>query len=219
MSDKKFIITKVGGQQNREGNKSVIQLNIKKKIDSISQTDSQEKSQILINDLIYNNNKLHEGKYILLILFIFILDTNNQITMEKHLEVDVEAKIKKIEIILNKKNRMEDSVKTKNKKKIGRIDKEKNLINNEIKRKQTEIERKKTEIKRIQAEIERKQTEIQELTTELTEMDEEKKNIQEGETIQLIEIGKEIEKEKNDYFLSLMDDIEIKKTLKGFKKN
>ncbi len=46
-------------------------------------------------------------------------------------------------------------------------------------------------------------------------MDEEKKNIQEGETIQLIEI----EKEKNDYFLSLMDDIEIKKTLKGFKKN
>jgi len=46
-------------------------------------------------------------------------------------------------------------------------------------------------------------------------MDEEKKNIQEGETIQLIEI----EKEKNDYFLSLMDDIEIKKTLKEFKKN
>ena len=226
MSDKKFIITKVGGQQNREGNKSVIQLNIKKKIDSISQTDSQEKSQILINDLIYNNNKLHEGKYILLILFIFILDTNNQITMEKHLEVDVEAKIKKIEIILNKKNRMEDSVKTENKKKIGKIDKEKNLINNEIKWKQKGIERKQAEIKMMQAEIERSQTEIernqteiQELTTELAGKDEEKKNIQEGETIQLIEIGNEIENEKNNYRLGLMDDIEIKKTLKGFKKN
>ena len=103
MSDKKFIITKVGGQQNREGNKSIIQLNIKKKIDSISQTDSQEKSQILINELNYNNNKLYEGKYILLILFIFILDTNNQITMEKQLKADIEEKIKKIESILNKK--------------------------------------------------------------------------------------------------------------------
>jgi len=46
---------------------------------------------------------LHEGKYILLILFIFILDTNNQITMEKQLKVDIEEKIKKIEFILNKK--------------------------------------------------------------------------------------------------------------------
>jgi len=37
--------------------------------------------------------------------------------MEKQLEVDVEAKIKKIEDILNKKrNRMEDSVKTQKKK-------------------------------------------------------------------------------------------------------
>ena len=91
---------------------------------------------------------------------------------------------------------MEDSIKAENKKKIGRIDEEKNHINNEI---------------------ERKQTEIQELKTELNWKDEEKKNIQEGETIQLIEIGKEIEKEKNDYLLALMDDIEIKKTLKEFK--
>ena len=58
MSDKKFIITKVGGQQNREGNKSIIQLNIKKKIDSISQTDSQENNQILINNLIYNTSDI-----------------------------------------------------------------------------------------------------------------------------------------------------------------
>ena len=169
---------------------------------------------------------MHEGKYILLILFIFILDTNNQITMEKQLKIDVETKIKKIHSILKKKNRMEDSVKTENKKKIGKIDKEKNLINNEIKRKQKGIERKQTEIKMMQAEIERmkveierNQTEIQELTTELAGKDEEKKNIQEGETIQLIEIGNEFEKEKNDYRLALMDDIEIKKTLKGFKKN
>ena len=45
---------------------------------------------------------MHEGKYIL-ILIIFILDTNNQITMEKQQEVDVEATVKKIEVILNKK--------------------------------------------------------------------------------------------------------------------
>jgi hypothetical protein len=83
-------------------------------------------------------------------------------------------------------------------KKFGRIEEEKNHINNEI---------------------ERKQTEIQELKTELNWKDEEKKNIQEGETIQLIEIGKEIEKEKNDYLLALMEDIEIKKTLKNLKKN
>ena len=42
MSDKKFIITKVGGQQNIESNKSAIQINIKKKIDTISQTDSKK---------------------------------------------------------------------------------------------------------------------------------------------------------------------------------
>ena len=93
---------------------------------------------------------------------------------------------------------MEDSIKAENKKKFGRIEEEKNHINNEI---------------------ERKQTEIQELKTELNWKDEEKKNIQEGETIQLIEIGKEIEKEKNDYLLALMEDIEIKKTLKNLKKN
>ena len=102
MPNKKFIITKVGGQQNIESNKSAIQINIKKKIDTISQADSQEKYQILINNLIYNNNKLNEGKYIL-ILFIFILDTNNQMKMEKQIEVNVEAKIQKIEAILNKK--------------------------------------------------------------------------------------------------------------------
>ncbi len=71
----------------------------------------------------------------------------------------------------------------------------------------------------MQVEIERNQTEIQELTTELAGKDEEKKNIQEGEAIQLIEIGNEIENEKNDYRLALMVDIEIKKNLKGFKKN
>jgi len=113
---------------------------------------------------------------------------------------------------------MEDSVKTENKKKIGKIDKEKNLINNEIKRKQKGIERKQAEIKMMQAEIERNQTEIQELTTELAGKDEEKKNIKEGETIQFIEIGNEIENEKNNYRLALMDDIEIKKTVKGLKK-
>ena len=84
---------------------------------------------------------------------------------------------------------MEDSIKAENKKKIGRIDEEKNHINNEIER----------------------------LKIELAGKDEEKKNIQEGEEIQIIEIGKEIEKEKNDYLLALMDDIQIKKTLKEFK--
>ena len=65
----------------------------------------------------------------------------------------------------------------------------------------TKAENKK-KVERIDKEIERKQKEIQEL-------DEEKRNIQEGEEIQLNEIGNEIEKEKNDYLLALMDDIEI----------
>ena len=102
--------------------------------------------------------------------------------MEKQLEIDFEATVKKLEVILNKKKqRMEDATKAENKKKVERIDKE----------------------------IERKQKEIQEL-------DEEKRNIQEGEEIQLIEIGNEIE--KNYYLLALMDDIEIQKALKGFRK-
>ncbi len=104
--------------------------------------------------------------------------------MEKQLEIDFEATVKKLEVILNKKKkRMEDATKAENKKKVERIDKE----------------------------IERKQKEIQEL-------DEEKRNIQEGEEIQLIEIGKEIEKEKNEYLLALLDDIEIQKALKRFRK-
>ena len=111
--------------------------------------------------------------------------------MEKQIEIDFEATVKKLEVILNKKKqRMEDATKAENKKKVERIDKE---------------------IERKQKEIERKQKEIQEL-------EEEKRNIQEGEGIQLNEIGNEIAIEKNDYLLALMDDIEIQKALKGFRK-
>jgi len=111
--------------------------------------------------------------------------------MEKQLGIDFEATVKKLEVILNKKKkRMEDATIAENKKKVERIDKEKNLINKEIERKQKEIQ----------------------------ELEEEKRNIQEGEEIQLKEIGNEIEKEKNDYLLALMDDIEIQKALKGFRK-
>ena len=118
--------------------------------------------------------------------------------MEKQLEIDFEATVKKLEVILNKKKkRMEDNIKAENKKKVERIDEEKNRINKEI---------------------ERKKKEIQELKKELNGKDEEKRNIQEGEEIQLIEIGNEIEKEKNYYLLALMDDIEIQKALKGFRK-
>ena len=137
------------------------------------------------------------GKYIL-ILFIFILDINNQLTMEKQLKIEAEERVKKMKVILNKKKkRMEDSIKAVNRKKIERIEEEKNLINKEIKKKKREIE---------------------ELTAELTGKDEEKKNIQEGEANQLIEIEKEIEKKSNNYLLDLMEDIEIEKILKGFKK-
>ena len=58
---------------------------------------------------------------------------------------------------------------------------------------------------------------IERIDEEIERIKIEKKNIQEGEEIQLTEIRKEIEKEKNDYFLALMEDIEIKKTIKGFK--
>ena len=117
MSDKKFITIKVERHQNREMNKSVIQLNVKKKINFITHTDSKEKNQILNNKIINNNNKFQEGKYILN-LFIFILDTNNQIAMEKQLEIDFEATVKKLEVILNKKKKgwkMLQKLKTKKK--------------------------------------------------------------------------------------------------------
>ncbi len=47
MSDKKFITIKVERHRNRERNKSIIQLNVKKKINFITHADSQEKNQIL----------------------------------------------------------------------------------------------------------------------------------------------------------------------------